>query len=100
MTQCHISIKEMIPVVISATLWGCQWSCQSVHFHTSMVALINSGTSRDESLMHLMRCLSFIMAMFNFVVSASHIKCSHNALANALHAMTTEPSYLITLRQN
>lgn len=87
MTQCHISVKEMIPVVISAALWGHQWSGQSVHFqsdNTSVVALINSGTSREDTLMHLMRCLSFIMAKFNFVVSASHIKGSHNVLADAL----------------
>ena len=87
MTQFHISIKEMIPVVISAALWASQWSGQSVHFqsdNTSVVALINSGTSRDDTLMHLMRCLSFIMAKFNFVVSASHIKGSHNVLADAL----------------
>ena len=101
MTQCHISIKEMIPVVISAALWGRQRSGQSVHFqsdNTSVVALINSGTSRDDTLMHLMRCLSFIMSKFNFVVSASHIKGSHNVLADALS--TTEPFYLNTHRLN
>ena len=31
--------------------------------------------------MHMMRCLTFIMAKYNFVVSAAHIKGAHNDLA-------------------
>ena len=50
----------------------------------AVVALINSGSNRENTLMHLMRCLSFIMAKYNFVVSAAHIKGSHNVLADAL----------------
>ena len=34
--------------------------------------------------MHLMRCLTFIVAKYNFVVSAAHIKGIHNDLADAL----------------
>ena len=34
--------------------------------------------------MHLMRCLTFIVAKHNFVVSAAHIKGIHNDLADAL----------------
>ncbi len=83
----HISIREMIPVVVASALWGASWSGKSVRFwsdNTAAVALINSGSSRDNSLMHLMRCLVFIMAKFNFVVSASHIKGVQNVLADAL----------------
>ena len=49
--------------------------------NSAVVALINSGSSRENTLMH---CLSFIMAKYNFVVSAAHIKGSHNVLADAL----------------
>ena len=87
MDHCHISIKEMIPIVIAAAIWGNEWSGQSVRFQSdnaAVVALLNSGSSKEASLMHLMRCLAFITAKFNFVVSASHIKGSHNFLADAL----------------
>ena len=87
MEECHISIKEMIPVVFAAALWGSTWSEKSVRFQSdnaAVVALINNGSSRDEYLMHLMRCLAFIMAKFNFVVSAAHVRRIHNTLADAL----------------
>ncbi len=87
MGPCHIAVKEMIPIVIAAAIWGQDWQDQSVHFRSdnaAVVALVNAGTSRDDALMHLMRCLSFIMAKFNFVVTASHIRGIHNSLADAL----------------
>ena len=87
MAKSHISVREMIPVVLSAALWGQHWTNKSVRFlsdNSAVVALINSGSSRENSLMHLMRCLSFVMAKYNFVVSAAHIKGAHNDLADAL----------------
>ena len=87
MDSLHISIKEMIPVVMAAAIWGKEWSGKSVRFwsdNSSVVALLNSGCSREEQLMHLMRCLVFITAKYNFVVSASHVKGTCNDLADAL----------------
>ncbi len=49
MEDCHISIKEMIPIVIAATLWGNRWSGQSVRFrsdNSAVVAVVNSGSSK------------------------------------------------------
>ena len=86
MKASHISIR-VIPIVMSAALWGHEWLGKSVRFwsdNSAVVALINSGSSRENTLMHLMRCLSFIMAKYNYVVSAAHIKGSHNILADAL----------------
>ncbi len=68
MDDCHLSVN---PVVIAA---GERWVGQSVRFQSAVVALLNSGSSRDEALMYLMRCLVFITAKFNFTVSVSHIR--------------------------
>ena len=87
MEASHISVREMIPVVMAAALWGQYWTGKSVRFfsnNSAVVALINSGSSRENSLMHLMRCLTFIMAKYNFVVSGAHIRGIHNDLADAL----------------
>ena len=87
MKASHISVCEMIPVVMAAALWGQYWIGKSVRFwsdNSAVVALINSGSSREHSLMHLMLCLTFIMAKYNFVVSAAHIKGAHNELADVL----------------
>ncbi len=87
METCHIAIKEMIPVVFAAALWGRTWSTKSVRFqsdNSAVVALVNNGSSMDDYLMHLMRCLAFIMAKYNFVVSATHVRGVDNKLADAL----------------
>ena len=76
MGDCHISTKEMIPVVMAAIVWGHRWQGLSVCFHTdntAVVALINQGSVRDSSLMHLMKCLSFVSAKFNFIFSSCNI---------------------------
>ena len=87
MQDCHISVKELIPVVMAAAVWGPSWVGKSVRFQSdiaAVVSVLNSGSSRDDSLMHLIRCLAFITARFNFVVSASHVRGVDNVLADAL----------------
>ncbi len=72
---------------MSAALWGQDWTEKSVRFwsdNLAVVALINSGSSREVSLMHLMRCFAFFMAKFNFVASSAHIRGVNNQLADAL----------------
>ncbi len=83
----HISAKEMIPIVIAALLWGKEWQGLSIRFHsdnTAVVALLNSGSVCDDSMMHLMRCLTFVAASFNFIFSSAHIPGTENVLADAL----------------
>lgn len=87
MDECHITIKELIPIVMAAAIWGHEWVGQSVRFqcdNAAVVAIVNSGSSRDPFAMHLVRCLAFITARFNFVVSSSHIHGVDNILADAL----------------
>ena len=33
--ECHITVKEMVPVVVAATLWGASWQARSVRFHST-----------------------------------------------------------------
>ncbi len=73
--ECHISAKEMIPIVIAAILWGREWQGLSIQFHSAVVALLNSGSVRDDSMMHFMRCLTCVV---NFIFSSA------NVLADAL----------------
>ena len=49
-----------------------------------MVAVIRSGSSRDERVMHLMRSLFFILAHYNMQLSAQHIPGVENRAADAL----------------
>ena len=67
----HISTKEMIPVVIAAMVWGRTWQGLSICFHsynTAVVALLNSGSVRDYSLMHLHDALRIVCSCkINFI---------------------------------
>ena len=59
----HITVKELVPIVITATLWGCYWRGKTIQCQTgnaAVVAIINSGRSKHSDwAMHLMRTLSF-----------------------------------------
>ena len=83
----HITLKELVPIVLAAGIWGKQWIGKTVLAqcdNAAVVAIVNSGSSKDAEVMHLMRCLAFVAAKFNFVVVSSHIKGADNELADAL----------------
>ena len=49
--QKHITIKELIPIVLAAALWDKRWSGKSVRVqcdNAAVVAVINSGSSKDQ----------------------------------------------------
>ena len=62
----HINVKELVPIVIAATLsrWCC-WRGKTVQCRTenaAVVAIINSGHSKHSNReMHLMRTLFFFL---------------------------------------
>ena len=61
----QITTKELMPVVIAAAIWGPQWSGKSVQCrcdNEAVVSILNSGTSKDPTVMGLMRCLHFFAA--------------------------------------
>ena len=62
----HSTVRDLLPVVISnATSEGHRWAGESVLAYTdnaAVVAIVNSGRSKDKLAMHLMRCLFFLMA--------------------------------------
>ena len=83
----HITIKEMIPIVLAAALWGQSWRGKSILIqcdNMAVVHIINQGSSKNKVAMHLARCLSFTAAMHEFHLSARHIKGADNILADAL----------------
>ena len=85
--RLHITITELIPTVIAASLWGRKWSKKAVMTrcdNAAVVATIGAGTSKDSEDMHLMHCLAFISAKFEFLIFATHISGIHNDLADAL----------------
>ncbi|CAG2242641.1 unnamed protein product [Mytilus edulis] len=78
---------ELYPIVISAILWGHEWSTKRILFHCdnmSSVYIINKGRSKCNVIMNLVRRLTWCAAKFNFVVHAVHVPGKENNIADAL----------------
>ena len=85
--DCSIAVKEFIPVVIAAALYGPQWKGKIVQFvvdNIAVVEILNSTYCKDSHLMHLIRLLVFLASFHNFWFTARHIAGRENILADAL----------------
>ena len=85
--EVPIAPKELVPIVVACTVWGKDWSGKVVHVHSdneAVVAVVNSGYSKDTQLMHLTRCLFFVLAAWDIALHASHIPGVLNTAADAV----------------
>ena len=83
----QIAIKEIIPIVMASAFWGNNWQGTTVRANCdneAVVAVINSGYSREPSISHLLRCIFFFSAKYDFVLTAAHIPGRLNTLADAI----------------
>ena len=86
-SSVNIAVKELIPIVLAAAVWGQWWQGGVVLCrcdNEAVVAVIKSRTSRDMELMHLLRCLAFIEAKFSCTIVAVHLPGVNNSLADDL----------------
>ena len=86
-TSTNIAAKELVPIVLAASLWGPYWHREGVCFRSDNMAVVDvlcSRTARDPLLMHLLRCLVFYAAIYQFDFRAEHLPGSHNMAADAL----------------
>ncbi len=85
--QYHITAKELLPVVVATAIWGQDWQGQTVKAwcdNTAVVAIVNSGSSKDPEAMHLRRCLAFLEAKWQCHLFCEHIRGRDNTAADAL----------------
>ena len=86
-SEQNITVKELLPIVLAAALWGSEWAGKTVRAqcdNSAVVAIVNSGTSREREAMHLLRCLAFLEAQHSFYMFASHIQGVLNTETDAL----------------
>ena len=86
--QCvNIVVKEMLPLVVGAAIWGSRWEGHRVSFLSDNLAVVNVLTARsakDPHIMHLLRCLFFFEAHFKFEQVAQHVPGKMNTAADAI----------------
>ena len=82
----HIRVKELLPIVLAAAVWGPLWRGFTVCRcdNAAVVAIVYSGRSRMDRAMHLMRCLSFFLARWDMMFVCCHIPGADNSPADAL----------------
>ena len=83
----NIAVKELIPIVMAAAMWGKQWRGQVVNCrcdNMAVVAVIKSRASKESEIMHLLRCVAFIEARWEFTLVATHLAGRENTLADDL----------------
>ena len=83
----QIAPKELVPIVMACVVWGRAWCGHVVHFHSdneAVVVVVNSGYSKDSQIMHLIRCLFFVLAAWDISLHACHIPGVLNTVADAI----------------
>ena len=81
----NIAVKELLPIVVAAVIWGHCWAGLHVSClcdNTAAVFAVNRRAVRNPHLMRLLRCLFFVEACFNLRISASHIEGARNTAAD------------------
>lgn len=88
-TSQHLSIaeKELIPIILACAAWGSSWQNQRVICHCDnqvIVACLQSRTSKNPGIMHLLRCLVFVEARYGYHLQPIYIDTHANYLADDL----------------
>ncbi len=83
----HITVKELLPIVVACAIWGHLWRGKTVHClcdNVAIVAIIRSGTSKHPRAMHLMRCLFFFTASYQVYLVPKHLPGKLNRAVDSL----------------
>ena len=82
-----ISVKELVPIVVAAALWGRHWRNLHIRFHSdnmSVVLILQNNSASNLTAHHLLRCLYFYAAFYQFEYSCEHVPGVSNRAADAL----------------
>lgn len=85
--KLSMALLELYPIVVAALLWGKLWAGKRILFHcdnSSTVHIIQKGRSKINSIMCLMRQLTWLSVKYNFFVTAEHIPGAKNVYADLL----------------
>ena len=100
-SSVNITAKELLPIVLSAGLWGRSWKLKCVHFrcdNEAIVHAISAWRSKEPLVMHLLRGLALLAMEFSFQFKASHIAGSLNVAADAI-SRNDLPSFFVQVPQ-
>ena len=83
----HISVKELLPIVVAVHLWGDELRNKKVCFFSDNIAVvhvINKQTAKDPYLMKLLRRLVVQCMKCNILFVSKHVPGLENILSDRL----------------
>ena len=82
-----ISVKELLPLIVAAGLWGQTWTGYHILFHVDtmpVVEVVQNFSAQDPLLCNLLCCLYFYASYFQLMFLATHIPGNKNVAADTL----------------
>ena len=83
----NIALLELYPIVLAIKLWGGQLSNKCLQINSdnmAVVHIINNSTSKDPTIMSLLRLLILDCMYFNIMIRSSHLLGRINVLCDLL----------------
>ena len=83
----NIAVLELIPIIIAAAIWGCNWARRRILFRTDNEAVVFSTKSqlpKHPHLAFLIRELALLALLHNFEFQVIHVRGLDNSQADAL----------------
>ena len=99
----HITVKELFPIVIALESWGHLIANKCIEFYTDNEAvsvIINSQTSRDETLMNLLRRLVLCTLKHNIMFRSKCLLGRLNVLPDMLSRLQIDEFRKIAVGMN
>ena len=94
----NIAIKELLPIVLAIRLWGTRWANLRILFfcdNEAIVAVINKQSSKEPTIMGLVRTLVTVALTNNTHFMAKHIKGKHNVIADLLSRCQVDKARMV-----
>lgn len=82
-----ITYLELIPIALAIFLWGHEFQNKKVLFYSdnaAIVSILNSKTSKSESVLSLLRFVVYCSLKMNIEIKALHIFSKENKLADLI----------------
>ena len=82
-----IELLEMIPIFVACAIWGPQFHCKKILFHSDNLGCVQAWAklgSSNSAVLSLMRAMVALAAKFNFALNIVHIDGISNDIADSL----------------
>jgi hypothetical protein len=94
----HITVLELYPIFVLLHLFGHLLKDSSILFHcdnTAVVAIINKQTSKDKTVMCIVRSLVLLLVHHNICLKSAHIAGVINVLPDKISRFQVTPQLLL-----